>query len=161
MMNTAPNPDRQALHMELYEAITYFIGRQYLVILAVADQGIDPTQMRGGVGAWQGKSLQVGTWGVEWDFTFHGSGCLLRNRRTKEEIDWNGPDLASFSPYFFAYHLEWRLAQSHDLPLLRQFTEQHGIVTVVKLIDELIADGVITEDHRLTPHIDTPRASAA
>jgi hypothetical protein len=153
--------DRQPIYLELYDAIAYFLARQRLVIRAVADQGIEPSEIGSGVSDWHGKSPQRGKWG-EWGFLFHGSGCRLTHPQTREAIDWNGPDIDSFDTYFFIEHLEWRLTQKHYLPLLHLHIKANGTAGVVKLIDDLIADGFISEDYRLNPHVDsTSQASAA
>jgi hypothetical protein len=153
--------DKEPIYLELYNAITYFMSRQQLVIRAIVEQGVNPADFGNGVGAWYDKTPQVGQWGSEWRFFFHGGGCTLRNRMTGEDIDFNGPDIARFGPYSFIQHLEWRLAQDHDLPLLREYVAQNDALQVKTLIDDLIADGIITPNYRLIPTLGDTQASAA
>jgi hypothetical protein len=74
---------------------------------------------------------------------------MLTHRRTKEPIDWNGSDLNRIVPFFFIRHLDWRLVQSHDLPLLRQIVDKDNPLKVIRLIKELVEDGIVTPDYRL------------
>src|SRR5574341_366176 len=152
--------DKEPIYAELYEAIAHFYGRQQLVIRAILDLGIEPDTMRG-VSAWQGKADQRGIWAREWRFFFHGGGCELTHQATGEPINWEGPDPAAFSIPSFTRHLEWRLAHEATLPQLRTFVDERGQQAVMKLIDRLIADGIITPDHHLLPDADSARASAA
>ena len=154
--------DKDPLYIELYNAIAYFLSRQRLVILVVMEQGVDPADLAKGVAGWYDKTPSRGTWGSEWRFGFHGGGCLLINNLTREEIDWTGPDTSRFSPYSFTRHLKWRLAHGHDLPLLREYVDEHGSDAVNKLIKELMADGLVSTNYHLLPRLDdAPRASAA
>lgn len=154
--------DKEPLYIELYNALAYFLSRQQLVIRVVVEQGVNPADLSKGVAGWYDKTPSRGRWGSEWWFGFHGGGCQLTHRRTGETIDWTGPDTASFSPYSFVYHLEWRLAKDHDLPLLRAYVEEHGALAVVNLIKDLVADGIISPDYHLLPRLDdSSQASAA
>jgi hypothetical protein len=144
--------EKQPIFMELFDAITYFIGRQQLVVRVVVERGVNPADLVKGVGGWRSKTEQVGSWGVEWRFFFHGGGCRLTHLQTKEAINWNGPDPFRFSPYFFAKHLLWRVAQGHDLPHFKHYLDEHDIDSVSNLIQELVSDGIITPDYRLVNH---------
>jgi hypothetical protein len=143
--------DKEPIYIELYEAIAHFWSREQLVLRAIVDQGVSPAELPKGVSAWHDKTPQQGKWGTEWGFMFHGGGCELKHIQTGEPIDWNGPNPEGFSPLSFIHHLKWRLAQDHNLPYLRQFVEQNNAWAVHDLIDRLIADGMISEDYRLTP----------
>jgi hypothetical protein len=153
--------DKEPLYLELYDALTHFIGRQQLVVRAVADQGVSPDDLQQGVGGWHEKTPQVGTWGGDWEIFFHGAGCRLKHHKTGEVVEWNAPDPYAFDPFFFVEHLEWRLAQGDWLPLLRAFCDEHGSDRIYGLINDLIADNIISSDYRLTPAPDETRASAA
>lgn len=152
-----------SLHRELFEALAYFWAREQLVLHFIVEKGISLRELPKGVGAWREKTSQVGKWGDDWSFFFHGGGCQITDIHTKEPIDWNGPYPQGIDTLSFIPHLEWRLAQGHPLPLLRQYMQEHNNpFDVLKLIDDLITDGIMTSDYRLTPHADDPsHASAA
>jgi hypothetical protein len=151
--------DKSPIYLELYDALSHYLGRQSLVVAAVIEQGVEPADLVKGIGGWRGKTVQIGQWGSEWHFFFHGGGCRLTHQRTKEPIDWNGPDPNSIDPFFFITHLDWRLEQGHELPLLRQIADRNNPLKVFNLIKELVEDGIVTPDYRLADL--TPRASAA
>jgi hypothetical protein len=156
--------DQPPIYLELYDALAHFVGRQQLVLRAIADQGVLFAALGRGVSGWYDKTPRLGEWGSEWRFMFHGGGCELRHRRTREPIDRNGPDPASFGPFSFIQHLEWRLKRGDDLPLLRAYVEErgpYGGFAVNDLIDDLIADGLVSPEHHLTPVTDSAPASAA
>jgi hypothetical protein len=153
--------DQDRLHRELFEALAYFWAREQLVLHAIVGLGVSLQELPKGISAWYEKTPQSGMWGNEWEFMFHGGGCLITHIHTGEPIDWNGPNPEGLDTLSFIPHLEWRLAQGHTLPFLRQYLSEHNTFDVLTLIDDLIADGVITEDYRLTPHVDAPHASAA
>jgi len=144
--------EKDTLYFELYDALAHFMGRQHLTVQAVIDQGVNPADLVKGVGGWYDKTSQVGKWGKDWKFFFHGGGCCITNLDTGEPIDWNGPDPQSFDPYFFIRHLEWRLSHESRLPLLQDYIQQHGSpLAIADLIKDLIADGIISPDYHLTP----------
>jgi hypothetical protein len=151
--------DKTPIYLELYDALSHYMGRQSLVVAAVIDQGVLPADLVKAIGGWREKTEQVGEWGAEWRFCFHGKGCLLTHRHTSEPIDWNGPDPNRVDPFFFIAHLEWRLDRGHDLPLLRQFVADNGPTKVFDLIKDLVAHGIITSNYRLGDL--TSHASAA
>jgi len=153
--------DRAPVYLELYEALAYFLGRQQLVVRAVMEQGVSLESLRDGVAGWHDKTPQTGNWGSDWHFMFHGGGCELKHRQTGEPIDWNGPDPLAFGTNAFLYHLQWRLAQGHALPRLGALIEREGVSTVRALIEQLIADGVISPDRRLIFGDNLAQASAA
>lgn len=139
--------DKDPIYLELFEAIGYFLGRQPLVLQVIVEKGISLKELPRGVSAWYGKTEEIGKWVSDWRFRFHGGGCELKNLRTGEPIDWNGPFGHAFSVFSFINHLEWRLQAGHDLPLLREYVEHSGGFAVHKLIEELVADGVLTPDY--------------
>jgi hypothetical protein len=141
--------DKQPIYLELYEALAHFIGRQQIVVRAVIEQGVSPAALVRGVAAWHDKTPQIGAWGEDWEFFFHGGGCELRHRETGEPINWNGPDPLAFGTLSFIHHLEWRLAYEGGLTRLRAYIGDHDLLSVIDLIDELIAEGVITPDRHL------------
>jgi len=144
--------EKDALYFELYDALAHFMGRQHLVVQAVIDQGVNPADLIKGAGGWYDKTSQVGWWGKDWKFFFHGGGCCITNLDTGEAIDWNGPDPQSFDPYFFVHHLEWRLSREADLALLRSYIQQRGnSLAIADLIHDLIVDGIISPNCHLTP----------
>jgi hypothetical protein len=153
--------DSAPVYLELYEALAYFLGRQQLVVRAVMEQGVPLEALRDGVAGWHDKTAQTGDWGHDWHFMFHGGGCELKHRYTGEPIDWNGPDPLAFGTSAFLYHLEWRLTQGHALPWLSALIEREGDSAVRALIEQLIADGVISPDRRLIPGDNLAQASAA
>jgi hypothetical protein len=153
--------DKEPVYLELYEALAYFLGRQQLVIRAVIEQGVTPQDLQAGVAGWYDKTAQTGEWGYAWHFRFHGGGCELKHLQSGEPIDWIGPDPQSFSIHAFLYHLKWRLAQGHRLSLLRDRLETGGEQGIVSLIEELIAEGIISPERRLLPSEDSTQASAA
>jgi hypothetical protein len=155
MIKLVENPP---IYLELYQALAHFVARQQLVIRAVIELGVQPETLVG-VGAWRGKTPQVGTWGDEWEFFFHGGGCELRSRQSGEPIDWNGPDPLAFGWMSFIHHLEWRLANEPGLPELRAFVSKHDLIAVLDLIQELIDGGVVTPDRHIEPG--TPAAQQA
>jgi len=145
--------------MELYEAIAHYIGRQQLVVRTVIERGVNPAELRG-VGAWHDKTEQIGDWGADWRFFFHGGGCRLTHRITKEPIDWDGPDPYRFDPFFFIHHLEWRCAQGHNLPHLCAFLKEHDApVDTYRLIEDLIKDGIVSSGCRLNSPDSLKKAS--
>jgi hypothetical protein len=158
-MKIAHLTNKPPIYLELFDAIAYFLGRQKVVVRAVIERGVVPADLVKGVGGWYDKTPSRGEWGTEWWFGFHGGGCMLKHRHTNETIEWNGPDPYSFDPFFFIDHLEWRLAQGHYLPLLRQYIEQEGSLKVFDLIQDLITEGIITRDYRLAE--ESSHASAA
>jgi len=143
-------PDKEPLYRELFEAISYFWGRSQYVLRFIIEKGVDPRNMKG-VDGWYDKSPQVGEWGDDWRFFFHGGGCTLTHVQTRESIDWEGPDPLAFSSKSFTYHLEWRLKMETGLPHLRRFVNDNDQMAVWKLIDDLIDDGIISPDFHLTP----------
>jgi hypothetical protein len=148
-MKPVPLTDKAPIFMELFDAITYFIGRQQLVVRAVIERGVNPADLVNGIGGWRPKTEQVGFWGTEWRFFFHGGGCRLTHIHTQETINWNGPEPFRFDPYFFAKHLMWRIDHGHDLPLVKQYLEEHDMEGITTLLQELATDGIITPDCRL------------
>jgi hypothetical protein len=46
----------------------------------------------------------------EWIYFLHGNGCRLTNKKTGEPIDWDCPDVNSYDPYKFLFHLIWQLS---------------------------------------------------
>jgi hypothetical protein len=151
--------EKPPIYLELYEALAHFIGRQQMVVRAVIEQGVSPEALAGGVVAWWDKTPQVGRWGEDWEFFFHGGGCELRHLRTGEPIDWNGPDPLAFGWMSFPHHLEWRLANESGLPELHAFVSEHDLIAVLDLIQELIDEGVVTSDRHIEPG--TPAAQQA
>ena len=151
--------EKPPIYLELYEALAHFIGRQQMVVRAVIEQGVVPDELANGVVAWNDKTSQVGRWGDDWEFFFHGGGCELRHLHTGEPIDWNGPDPLAFGWMSFVHHLEWRLANESGLPELRAFVSEHDLMAVFDLIDELIEGGVVTPDCHIEPS--TPAAQQA
>lgn len=143
--------DKTEVYTELYEALTVFMGRQQLVVRAVIEQGVVPDDLKRGVAGWYDKTPQTGVWGQHWGFRFHGGGCELRHRETGEPVDWNGPDPYAFGKRAFVYHLAWRLERGHDLPHLHATMQDGGEQAVIALIDDLIADGIITPEQHLVP----------
>jgi hypothetical protein len=150
-MATTRLTDKSPVCFELYEALTHFVSRQQLVVRAVIDQGVALDRLELGVAGWHDQTPQTGQWGHDWRFLFHGGGCELRHRHTGEPIDWNGPDPLAFGISAFIYHLQWRLAQGHDLPHLRAVIENDSETAVRALIRELIADGIISPARHLLP----------
>jgi hypothetical protein len=142
--------DKEPIYRELYEALAHFTGRLQLVLRAIIEQGVTPEGMRG-VDQWHDKTPQKGLWGGEWKFYFHGGGCTLTHVETNEPIDWEGPYPHASSQFSFSYHLGWRLKHEAGLPLLHTYVDQHGLLAVTTLIDDLIDDGIITPDRRLIP----------
>jgi hypothetical protein len=142
--------DQEPILVELYDAITYFFGRQQLVIRAVLDMGIDPSTMRG-ASNWAGKAPQKGIWGIDWKYFFHGGGCQLTSLETGEPINWEGPDTLSFSSPSLAQHIEWRVSQRHHLPHLAEYLSAHGQIGIFDLVNRLIKQGIIAPDQRLLP----------
>ena len=142
--------EKSDIYFELYEAVAHYMSRQQLVVRAVVDLGVVPEDLVKGVGGWFDKTEQIGTW-REWKFFFHGGGCMLKHPETGEPIDWNGPDTHSFDPYFFLRHLLWRLENGAQLQHLKEHIEHNGDQSVVELILDLIADGIISEDYHLEP----------
>lgn len=162
MKKTSRLTDKQPIYLELYDAIAHFLGRQQLAARAIADQGVAVSDLTKGVAAWFDKTPGRGAWGEGWRFLFHGGGCLLTHVETGEPIDLNIPDPTRLDRLSFTYHLEWRLAHEDTLPLLQEFVQQHhNAWAVLELIDELVADGFMTSDYRLTPLPDSSQASAA
>jgi hypothetical protein len=151
--------EKPPIYLELYEALAHFVGRQQMVVRAVIEQGVSPQALAGGVVAWRDKTPQVGRWGDDWEFFFHGGGCELRHLRTGEPIDWNGPDPLAFGWMSVLHHLEWRLVNEPGLPELRAFVSEHDLIAVLDLIQELIAGGVVTPDCHIEPG--TPAAQQA
>lgn len=143
-------PDKDPLYRELFEAVSYFWGRTQLVLRFIVEQGVDPASMRG-VSSWTDKTPQTGMWGTDWRFFFHGAGCTLTHVATEEPIDWEGPDPLAFSPKSFTYHLDWRLKTQPGLTLLRKFAADNTEMSIWKLIDDLVADGIIGSDYHLSP----------
>jgi hypothetical protein len=50
----------------------------------------------------------------EWHYAFHGLGCRLIHRETKEPIEWDAPDLQRFDRYWFENWVTWLLSQSNS-----------------------------------------------
>ncbi len=46
----------------------------------------------------------------EWVYSLHGTGCRLGNKITREPIDWDCPDVNSYSTWKFMFHLIWQLS---------------------------------------------------
>lgn len=153
--------DKQPVYLELYEALTHFVGRQQMVVRAVVEQGVSIEDLARGVAAWHDQTPQVGTWGADWEFFFHGGGCELRHQHSGEPIDWNGPDPLAFGSLAFIHHLEWRLENESGMPALRAFVAERDTLAVLELIDELIADGVVTPERHLEPIPGPARQHAA
>lgn len=141
--------DKAPVYLELYEALTYYRGRQQLVLRFIAEQGVAVADLWRGTLAWQRKTPQVGDWGDGWHFFFHGGGCTLKHKTTGEAIDFNGTDPEKLWPYSFRTHLEWRLAREGGLPMLRAYTEEHAVEAVDRLVQDLVADGILTPDYHL------------
>jgi len=109
---------------------------------------------------------QSGVWkdadGQEWDYFMHGGGCRLTHKITRELIDWDPPNTSHFDPWKFRFHLIWQLkAFGEKYPNLKRLVDENTskypadkefIYTdeiVMKLINELISDGLINPDHTL------------
>lgn len=140
--------EKDPIYFEVFDALTYFVGRQQMVLRFLTELGIRPEDMKG-VAGWHGKSSQKGMWGTDWHFFFHGGGCQLTHTKTGEPINWEGPDPAAFSTPSFIQHIEWRLAHQTGLPVLRDYVEKHGLLTIIELIDDLIADHIISPERHL------------
>lgn len=153
--------DKEPIYIELYDALAHFLGRQQFAARVITDLGVNPAELAKGVGGWFDKTPGRGTWGEIWRFAFHGGGCLLKHMQTGEPVDLNTPDPSRISLLSFIYHLEWRVAHEDSLPMLRTFIHERTHWAVLELIDELVADGFMTSDYRLTPLPDSSQASAA
>jgi len=109
---------------------------------------------------------QKGIWtddnGQVWEYYMHGGGCCLIHTITGEIIDWDCPDTKSFDPFKFSYHLLWQLEnQKEKYPCLREHVDKKAAELSVEqkrlffsdfseqLIDDLIADGLITPNYTL------------
>jgi hypothetical protein len=46
----------------------------------------------------------------EWEYSLHGGGCQLRNIETGEPIDWDAPNVNSYTLMFFERHLLWQMS---------------------------------------------------
>jgi hypothetical protein len=153
--------EKEPIYLELYQALSHFVGRQQLVVRFVVEQGISLAELSRGVGGWYDKSPQVGHWGEDWEFFFHGGGCELRHRITGEPIDWNGPDPLAFGHLPFVHHLKWRLTHESGLPHLHKFVDHRDPISVIDLIQHLTDSGIITPERHVSPDVEPARKSAA
>ena len=46
----------------------------------------------------------------EWEYYLHGGGCKLTNVETGEPINWDAPNVNSFTQMFFERHLLWQVS---------------------------------------------------
>jgi hypothetical protein len=90
-------------------------------------------------------------WAQDWEYFFHGGGCELTHRETREPINWEGPDPAAFSFTSFIHHLEWRFSRSDQLPLLKSYVAQYSPLSILNLINALVQEGIITPERHLIP----------
>jgi hypothetical protein len=51
----------------------------------------------------------IGVWGLnnEWEYKFHGNGCLIKHRSTDEPVEWEAPDANVFDIYWFLNWIKW------------------------------------------------------
>lgn len=49
----------------------------------------------------------------EWEYSLHGIGCLLKNVKTGEPIDWDAPNVNSYTPMFFEQNLLWQISHPY------------------------------------------------
>ena len=57
--------EKDALYIELYDALAHYMGRQYLTVQAVIDQGVNPADLVNGASGWNRTTAQVGNWGKD------------------------------------------------------------------------------------------------
>ncbi|MBN8594454.1 MAG: hypothetical protein J0M33_22040 [Anaerolineae bacterium] len=67
--------------------------------------------------------------GKEWDYFIHGLGCRLINRISKEQIEWDAPDVTAFDIEWFINWVEWYVEDiaPSDIAFIR--------LTMQKMID--------------------------
>lgn len=87
--------------------------------------------------------LQRGIWHDseqnKWEYYLHGMGCCLTNIKTREPIDWDAPNVNSYTPMFFEQNLLWQLShpkRSIELWYLRSFM----LKPITSLIKEIQGD---------------------
>ena len=97
------------------------------------------------------RSSSHGRWGAEgeWSYRIHGHGCRMEHATTGERIEWDGPDLMRFDPYWFQHWLEWVFASGHGgadaariAPRLQGVPDERH-AQLRGLLDELVQAGVL------------------
>ena len=154
---------KNLVKQQLLDAISYYIERQKIVAQALTDLGFDintdwdqndKTTWKE-TKAWldhAGQIPQTGIWidkdNNEWEYFIHGQGCRLINTRTREPIEWDAPNQARFTPDFFHENLFWQFKaeKRYDkIGAMHVWLKR----TIDELIDELIREGKIGQDHSL------------
>ncbi|MBN1287057.1 MAG: hypothetical protein JXB47_16775 [Anaerolineae bacterium] len=115
--------------------IAYFVERQRFVALAMLD--LHPRALAMGDKTCLGVRLhpylkadderrdngtyaQLGVWKNDWKHWVHGLGCRLTNIHTGEPIEWDAPDLRTFTLDWFWEHLKWRWEHDTEDPYVRE-----------------------------------------
>jgi len=98
------------------------------------------------------KSTQSGYWGEdkEWRYFIHGRGCRLIHRVTGEPIEWDGPEVQRFDPYWFLNWVVWLLTQedkSEPIRTIKALCENlhdEDVKTLIfSVLDQLQQAGVL------------------
>lgn len=105
----------------------------------------------------QRKLPRKGTWydvyNQSWEYYLHGGGCMIVNKETEEVLDWDCPNILAFDPFFFQPHLEWQLKQQlyrNEFVQFRLWLGNRNIRVIQELLEELQADGILTQEWTLT-----------
>jgi hypothetical protein len=97
------------------------------------------------------RAVAMGGWeaGGAWTYAIHGAGCRMKHTVTGEPLDWAGPDLMRFDPYWFHAWLEWVIAHGEHAadaslvaPLLRGEPEERRLLAF-ELLGRLAAAGAL------------------
>ena len=109
-----------AIEQSVYSLVKKFVERQSLVLAVINDirpdllNGYPGEEIRPRPSKEYIRATTTGYWGKdhEWEYYFHGIGCRLTHKTTKECIEWNATNIKNFDPYWFCNWVQWLLGQS-------------------------------------------------
>ena len=143
------------IQVAVHSLVSRFVQRQNLALAALSEirpdlldrpgeKPVRPTKE-------YMKSTQSGYWGDdnEWRYFIHGRGCRLVHTKTKEPIEWDGPDVQRFDPDWFVNWLDWLRTQRDKSEAIRlieaRCQEDHESVQILifNVLDQLQQAGVL------------------
>lgn len=134
--------------------LTYYVDRQQIVVAIMIEfrpdiiEGLGINKILNIDITRQYQEWQVridgfsfaGIWKNEWEYLFHGHGCRLIHKITKEPLEWNAGHPKSFYIGWFARHADWKLQTQKnepDIEIYRSLKENKQLDVVFSHMIEL------------------------